>query len=144
MLLFCSKAPLFIGCGPLSLAAQVDTKKMKISRIIAFAAAAAEVSALVGCAADFDKREESIKPIDANLWLYTGYLPYETRLYRAREYAAEQAVEFCRKQAKGSQPLEGTNNFRKEGGIDSKLVFRCVTYLPAPAQPFEDHSGGGS
>ena len=118
---------------------------MKLTKILALAAAAAAVSTLVGCAADFDKkRDESIKPIDTNLWLYTGYLPYETRLYRAREHAAEQAVEFCRKQGKGSQPLEGTNHFRKEGGIDSKLVFRCVTYLPAPLKPFEDHSGGGS
>ncbi len=100
---------------------------------------------LAGCAADFDnKREESIKPIDANLWLYTGYLPYETRVYQAREYASERAVEFCRKQGKGSQPLEGTNKFRKDGGIDSKLLFRCVTFLPAPDRPFEDHSGNGS
>lgn len=86
------------------------------------------------------KREASFTTIDTNLYLYKVYLPYESRPYRAREYAAEEATMYCNKQGRGSQPLEATTNARKEGGYEVRLVFRCVTYLPTPEEPFVDHN----
>ena len=112
----------------------------------ALAAALGCAAVLAGCAGmDLDrKREVSMTTIDDNLYLYTVYLPYETRAYRAREYAAGEAMDYCGKTNRGSQPIEATTKARKEGGFEVRYVFRCVGYLPAPEQPFVDHNSSVS
>lgn len=108
--------------------------------------AAGCAAVLAGCAGmDLDrKREVSMTTIDDNLYLYTVYLPYETRAYHAREYAAGEAMDYCGKTNRGSQPIEATTKARKEGGFEVRYVFRCVGYLPAPEQPFVDHNSSVS
>ncbi len=119
---------------------------MQHTRFFALGLFAAALAALAGCAdMDLDrKREESMTTIDTNLYLFKAYIPYETRRYQAKDYAAEKAMRFCNEKNQGMQPIEGTANFRKAGGIDVQLVFRCVNFLPTPETPFVDENEGSS